>query len=93
MIGSAGESIRRVRDTIAWGDGLMARVGEDEALRLIGEGAAGPFDPSGTRAKREYVLVAADAISEDRDLSSWLDRTIEFAGTLAPKIRKAGKRG
>lgn len=33
MIGSAGESIRRVRDTIIWGDGMMAMI----AIEAIGE--------------------------------------------------------
>ena len=38
------------------------------------------------------MLVAAGAISEDSDLSSWLNRAVEFASTLAPKKRKSRKR-
>ena len=71
-----------------WGDGVMVRVGQDDAGALIESGDAEPFDPMGGRPMREYVFLNADRIAEDADLIDWLERAAAFASSLAPKKKK-----
>ena len=72
-----------------WGDGLTARVGAEEALRLARSGEVEAFDPMGGRPMKEYVLVPADRIEEDADLEAWVGRAARFADGLPPKRRSS----
>lgn len=66
-------------------DDLMVRLDRDAAAALL-ESAAGvrEFDVTG-RPMRGWLFVAADAIAEDRDLATWVDRAESFASSLPPK--------
>ncbi len=75
-----------------WGDGVMVRVGQDEAQRLIERCDAESFDPMGGRPMREYVYLNAEQISEDIELTRWLETAAGFASTLAIKKRKPRKK-
>ena len=75
-----------------WGDGILVRVGADETQSLIASGEASSFDPMGGRPMKEYVLLNADTIAEDSDLSEWLERGAAFTSSLAPKVKKAKKK-
>ena len=72
-----------------WGDGVMVRVGEDEAGGLVESGKAEVFDPMGGRPMREYVFLNADRIAEDSDLIEWLERAAGFTAGLAPKKKRS----
>ena len=37
------------------------------------------------RSLRGMVYVGVDGFAEDRDLASWLDTAVAFAGSLPPK--------
>ena len=75
-----------------WGDGVMLRVGQQEAAKLLERGEVEQFDPMGGRPMKEYVYVAADRIVEDADLVSWLERGAEFTATLPMKAKKPSKK-
>lgn len=72
-----------------WGDGVMVRVGEKEAKSLIESGIVEAFDPMGGRPMREYIYLDAEKITEDSDLTEWLERGAGFASTLAVKKKKS----
>ena len=66
------------------GEDLVARVGpdaEEESLALPG---ARPMDFTG-RPMKGWIFVESGAVSEDDALGSWIDRSLDFVGTLEPK--------
>lgn len=66
------------------GEELMVRVGKDahdEAERRPG---ARIFDLS-ARPMRGWIVVAAEGISTDQDLESWIDQGVAYAESLPPK--------
>ena len=70
-------------------DRVVARVGEEEAARLIASRKAEPFAPLPGRPMKAYVLVpAADAARTDR-LAPWLARAVAFTRTVPAKAPKA----
>lgn len=75
-----------------WADGVMVRVGQEEALSLIETGGAEPFDPMGGRPMKEYVYVNGERIAEDAELVEWIERGAGFASTLAAKVKKPRKK-
>lgn len=75
-----------------WADGVMVRVGQEEATGLIESGGADNFDPMGGRPMKEYVFVDGEKIAEDGELLDWLERGAGFASTLAAKVKKSQKK-
>jgi TfoX/Sxy family transcriptional regulator of competence genes len=68
-----------------YGDELIARVGAEEAERLLaGEPEAHPFDMTG-RPMRAWVAVDASAVVEDDELGRWVRRAEAFASSLPAK--------
>ena len=66
------------------GDELMVRVGPDAHLEALGLPHAREMDFTG-RSMRGMVYVGIDGFAEDEDLSGWLRRGLELAGSLPPK--------
>jgi TfoX/Sxy family transcriptional regulator of competence genes len=66
------------------GDELMVRVGPDAWEECAALPHAREMDFTG-RSMKGMVYVDVDGISEDDDLSAWLDRGAAFAGSLPPK--------
>ncbi|MCA9751736.1 MAG: TfoX/Sxy family protein [Gemmatimonadetes bacterium] len=65
-------------------DELMVRVGPDDYESALGQPHAREMDFTG-RALRGFVYVDEAGISEDEDLSTWVDRAISFAESLPRK--------
>lgn len=66
------------------GSELMVRVGPDAYDDALALPNAREMDFTG-RSMRGLVYVGEDGISEDGDLSAWLERGLDFAGSLPPK--------
>jgi TfoX/Sxy family transcriptional regulator of competence genes len=66
------------------GGDLMLRLGEAGADAALDHPHVRPMDFTG-RPMRTMVYVAADGIVDDRTLTEWVERAVEFAHTLAPK--------
>ena len=66
-------------------DDLIVRLDRDTAAELL-ESAAGmrEFDVTG-RPMRGWLFVGPEAIAEDEDLATWVDRAESFASSLPPK--------
>ena len=68
-------------------DDLMLRVGPDAWADALAQPHAREMDFTG-RSMKGYVFVSPDGRSEDADLQTWLDRALDFVGTLPPKEKK-----
>lgn len=68
-------------------DDLMLRVGPDAWADALAQPHAREMDFTG-RSMKGYVFVSPDGVSEDADLQTWLDRALDFVGTLPPKEKK-----
>ncbi len=66
------------------GDRLMVRVGKEAYEEVLAEPHCGPMDFTG-RPMRGFVVVEAEGIASDVDLSDWVDRGVGFALSLPSK--------
>lgn len=66
------------------GDELMVRVGKESDGAAMARPHVRPFDLSG-RPMAGWVLVAAEGLSADEDLASWIDTGVQYAESLPPK--------
>jgi len=67
------------------GDSLMVRVGPDAHESVLKEKYAGPLDIGGGRQPKAFVCVEPEGFRGKKALCSWVNRGIEFVGTLPPK--------
>jgi TfoX/Sxy family transcriptional regulator of competence genes len=66
------------------GEALIVRLPPADADTALTEPGARPFDMTG-RPMKGWLLVDPDGHAEDDDLSGWVNRAIEFAGSLPSK--------
>lgn len=66
------------------GEALIVRLDVDEAAEALQEPGARPFDFTG-RPMKGWLMVDPEGYAEDEDLRGWLDRAIDFVGSLPPK--------
>ena len=65
-------------------DGLMVRIPREEHDNAVNEPGVREFDMTGKRM-RGWVVVDSATIADDQTLAQWIDRGMEFAGSLPPK--------
>ncbi len=65
-------------------DNLLVRVDPEKHTALLKKSHAKPFDMTG-RPMKGWLLVEADGIKTDKQLSAWVKEGVEFASTLPPK--------
>ena len=65
-------------------DDLIGRLDRADGERALDEEHVRPFDLTG-RPMKGWLLVGPAGVESDEDLSWWVDRASEFAGSLAPK--------
>ena len=66
------------------GDELMVRVGHDGHADALAQPHAREMDFTG-KPMKSMVFVSAKGIVSDADLETWVDRGLDFAGSLPPK--------
>ncbi len=66
------------------GDELCLRVGPVAYEDALGEPGVRLFDFSG-RPMKGWVMVGGPGISDDEALGGWIQRGLDFAGSLPPK--------
>lgn len=64
--------------------GLLVRVAPDDTEKLLGRAHVGLMVMGG-REMRGWLRVAPDGLRTKRQLQTWVDRGVEYAGTLPPK--------
>ena len=67
-----------------WKTSLIARLGPTLADEALQQPHVHEFDITG-RPMKGWVLVDADGLDEDDQLSAWVQRAVEFARALAAK--------
>jgi TfoX/Sxy family transcriptional regulator of competence genes len=63
---------------------LMVRIDPEDQAEALARAGVRPFDMTG-RPMKGWILVAPDVTAEDSDLAEWINRGLDFAGTLPPK--------
>lgn len=66
------------------GDELMVRVGPDASDDALARPHTRPFDMTG-RPMKGWILVAPEGVAEERDLSAWVARGVDYARSLPAK--------
>ncbi|OBK25653.1 TfoX/Sxy family protein [Mycobacterium asiaticum] len=64
--------------------GLMVRVRKEDTQNLLGRPHVSPMIMAG-REIRGWLRVAPDGVKTKRQLQSWVERGVHYAGSLSPK--------
>jgi TfoX/Sxy family transcriptional regulator of competence genes len=67
-----------------WKTSLIARLGPEQAKAALKEPNVVEFDITG-RPMKGWVMVEPEGVETDEKLSHWLERAVEFVGTLPKK--------
>jgi TfoX/Sxy family transcriptional regulator of competence genes len=65
-------------------DNLIVRVDPEKQDALLKKSHAKPFDLTG-KPMKGWMLVEADGVKTDKQLSAWVREGVKFASTLQPK--------
>ena len=65
-------------------DNLIVRVNPEKHNALLKKSHVKPFDLTG-KPMKGWLLVEADGVKTDNQLSAWVKEGVEFALTLPPK--------
>ena len=73
-----GRGFLRGKSTFAivWDDGLIVKTRRDEYDRLLLEPGVTPFAPDGEKPMSTWLVVEADAVADDPELTDWVRRGI-----------------
>jgi len=69
------------------GEELMVRVGPEGHEEALARPHARPMDFTG-RAMKGLVYVSESGFKAERDLAAWVQRGVDFAGSLPPKTSR-----
>ncbi len=61
------------------------RLSEPDREALLALPGAHPFEPMPGRSMGRYVVLPADIAARDAALDAWLDKAIDFTGTMPQK--------
>lgn len=67
-----------------WQTSLIARLGPDQATAALKEPNVVEFDITG-RPMKGWVVVEAEGLDTDHQLSTWIERAVEFVEILPRK--------
>jgi TfoX/Sxy family transcriptional regulator of competence genes len=70
-----------------FGAQLFVRLSEEDRAKLLSEGAQ-LFDPMGGRPMKEYVVLPAALLDDERAVRRWMDSAVQYARALGPKKAK-----
>ena len=74
VFGGRGFLIGKTTFAIVWDDALIVKTAADEYATLLGEPGVTPFAPDSQRPMSTWLVVAAEAIADDPELSAWIER-------------------
>ncbi len=67
-----------------WKGSLIVRLDKKDHDQTLAEPHAKPANITG-RVMKGWALVEPEGVQSEGDLKTWLDRAVEFAGSLPPK--------
>jgi hypothetical protein len=74
VFGGRGFLLGKSTFVIVWDDGLLVKTPAAEYGAALAEPGVTPFAPDGERPMSTWVVVAADAIADDPELTAWVER-------------------
>lgn len=84
MFGGVGFLLNGNMCVGVWKTSLIARLGSEQAEAALKEPNVVEFDITG-RPMKGWVMVEAEGIETDEQLSRWSERSVEFVSTLLKK--------
>jgi TfoX/Sxy family transcriptional regulator of competence genes len=84
MFGGVGFLLKGNMLVGVWKDSLIARLGPEEGNAAVKEPHVKAFDITG-RPMKGWVLVAAEGVEDDEQLSDWIQRARKYVGPLPAK--------
>jgi hypothetical protein len=84
MCGGLGFMLHNNMCVGIWQTSLIVRLGPDRAAAALKEPDVVEFDITG-RPMKSWVMVEADGVETDEQLSGWIERAVEFVETLPRK--------
>lgn len=84
MFGGVGFLLHGNMCVGVWKTSLIARLGPAQAEAALKEPNVVDFDITG-RPMKGWVMVEADGLETDQQLSDWVQRSVEFVSTLPKK--------
>jgi TfoX/Sxy family transcriptional regulator of competence genes len=81
MFGGVGFLLRGNMCVGVWKESLILRVGPDAYEDALAEPFTREFDITG-RPMTGWIMLEPDGFADDRDLSEWVGRAVEFVKTL-----------
>ena len=80
VFGGWGFLIGKHAFAIVWGDGVIFKLTREDYERALGEPGVTPFSPAGARPMGTWVVVGADVVAEDPELTNWVRRAMRAVG-------------
>ena len=74
VFGGRGFLLGKTTFAIAWHESLLVKAARGEHEALLAEPGVTPFTPGGGSTMGTWLVVAADAIADDPELTEWLRR-------------------
>jgi TfoX/Sxy family transcriptional regulator of competence genes len=84
MFGGVGFLLHGNMCVGVWKTSLIARLGPEQAEVALKEPNVVEFDVTG-RPMKGWVMVEADGLETDKQLSNWIQQSVEFVSTLPKK--------
>ena len=74
VFGGRGFLIARSTFAIAWNNDLLVKTPRDEYENLLNQRGVTPFQPDGESSMGTWLVVDANEIADDPELTEWLQR-------------------
>jgi TfoX/Sxy family transcriptional regulator of competence genes len=74
VFGGRGFLVGKSTFVIVWGEGLLVKTPPDEYPGLLKQPGIEPFAPGGERPMSTWLVVPADAVADDPELTEWVRR-------------------
>ena len=84
MFGGVGFLLHGNMCVGVWKTSLIARLGPEQAKTALREASVVAFDITG-RPMNGWIMVEADGLETDEQLTGWIQRAVEFVSTLPGK--------
>ena len=76
VFGGRGFLVGKTTFAIVWDDALIVKTASSEYARLREEPGVTPFAPGGERPMSTWLVVDADTIADDPELTEWLRQAL-----------------
>ena len=74
------------------GPAWFVRLASADGVELLGIPGAAPFEPMPGRPMNGYTVLPASVTADDQAIRHWVERAIDFSGSLPTKVPKGSGR-